>query len=144
MMDDFDISTTSHKDYLRKIALISLRLNKAIKQDDWDAIKVLRVTYSNWMKEADFTAQQNNKDKSEFASCFGEVAAFLESKGFIDTINLDFPRDIVDRTIGNLNSYTKDLVLSENGLGDLLESTIALMNKPEEDEEADYVYGADD
>lgn len=144
MMDDYEITTTAHKDYLKKIALVSLRLNKAIKTDDWEALKVLRQAYSSWMKEADFTAQQNNKDKSDFASCFGEIAAFLETKGFIDTINLDFPRDIVDRTIGNLNSYTRDLVLSENGLGDLLESTIALMNKPDEDEEEDYVHGDED
>lgn len=96
------------------------------------------------MKEADFTAQQANKDKSDFASSFGEVAAFLESRGFIDTIDLEFPRDTVDKTIGNLNSYTRDLVLNENGLGDLLESTIKLMNAPEEDEDSDYEYGDDD
>jgi len=140
-MEDFEIVTRAHKDYLIMIATVSLKLKKALKSNDLDSLKVLRPMFSAWMKEADFTAQQNNKDKTDFASCFGEIAAFLEEKGFIDTITLEFDRDMVDKTIGNLNSYTRDLVLSENGLGDLLESTIKLMNAPDEDEDSDYEYG---
>jgi len=144
MMEDFEIVSTAHKDYLVMIATVSLKLKKALKNDDWEAIKTLRIAYSSWMKEAEFTAQQVNKDKSDFASCFGEIAAFLETRGFIDTIDIEYDRDTVDKTIGNLNSYTRDLVLSENSLGDLLEATIKLMNAPEEDEDADYVYSDED
>ena len=144
MMEDYEINTTSHKDYLKKIAVVSLELDKALKSKDWDTVKTLRITFSSFMKEADFTAAQANKDKSDFVSSFGEVAAFLETMGFIDVIDLTYPRDMVDRTIGNLNSYTRDLVLNESGLGDLLEGTIKLMNAPEEDEEADYEFDTED
>jgi len=143
MMEDFEITTTSHKDYLRKICKISLNLDKAIEANDGDNIKILRATYSAFMKEGNFTEQQANKDKSNFVSSFGELAAFLEVEGFVEMIDLTFPRDMVDRTIGNLNSYIRDLVLNESGLADLLESTIQLMNAPDEDEDADYEYGSD-
>lgn len=90
------------------------------------------------MQSAMFTESSKKSRKvkedkeAELIPSICEVIAICEKKGFFDTIDLSVPRDIVDLTLSNLNSYTRKLVLSETNMGALLEGAIQKMLDSEE------------
>ena len=125
MMEDFDIRTTSHRDYLKKICKCSLKSEDALDLGDAEAFSKLAKLYDNLMKSANFTPIQNKEAQDGKFDSVGELVALCEKeKGKIPRWSLDIPQDIIDYTIKNLNDYTTTLVKEENNLGDLIEEAV--------------------
>lgn len=138
MCESYDIITAAHEDYLLKICKISLAIEDATASDNWDLVLKLGKMYDTWMKSAQFAESSKKKDKiDESIPAICEVIKMVEEQGFIDKIDLDVPRDIVDLTYNNLCNYTRKLVLSETNLSALLEKAIEKIAESEEEGDID-------
>lgn len=86
------------------------------------------------MKSGRFTAAQNKGESGEFIDSIGELVAICEKEGFIPRYYTDGPADKVDRTLEDLQSYTKRLVTEEMNLGNMIESSMKeiMMDKERE------------
>jgi hypothetical protein len=76
------------------------------------------------MKSGKFTAAQNKAESGEYVDSISELVAICETQGFIPRFYTDGPQDKVDRTLQDLQSYTRTLVTEEMNLGNLIESAI--------------------
>ena len=71
------------------------------------------------------TAAQNKAENGEAIDSVGELALLCEKEeGFIPTFYKGDPNDKVDKTLEDLKRYTYNLVVKEQGLGDLIESAL--------------------
>lgn len=70
----------------------------------------------------------------------GELALLCEKEeGFIPTFYEGKPNDQVDKTLEDLKRYTYNLVVKEQGLGDLIESALKAMQADAEKEDLEDI-----
>ena len=114
-MEEYERHTLNHypfkdearKDVIRKLAKISVLSDKAIiKGDTKDAVAYLQA-YNTLMKELGIGSEiANNEDTINTLS---ELVSYLEKKGFILNYRINENRDVVDKTIENMQQYVKRL-----------------------------------
>ena len=76
------------------------------------------------MKSGAFTGAQNKGETGECIDSIGELVAMCETEGFIPRYYVDGPQDKVDRTLEDLQNYTRSLVMEESNLGNLIENSM--------------------
>ena len=76
------------------------------------------------MKAGKFTAQQNKSESGEYVDSISELVAICETDGFIPRYYTDGPQDKVDRTLQDIQNYTRTLVTEEMNLGNLIENAV--------------------
>jgi hypothetical protein len=97
------------------------------------------------MKSGKFTAAQNKGESGEFIDSIGELVAICERDGFIPRYYTDGPQDKVDRTLEDLQGYTKTLVTEEMNLGNMIESSMKeIMADKEREAQVDADNGDED
>jgi hypothetical protein len=97
------------------------------------------------MKSGKFTAAQNKGESGEFIDSVGELVAICERDGFIPRYYTDGPQDKVDRTLEDLQGYTKTLVTEEMNLGNMIESSMKeIMADKEREAQVDADNGDED
>ena len=125
MIEDYEIKTRAHQDYLKNIAKTSLAMDYMMANGDLDGYKKLAATYDALMKSANFAEAKVDKKKEEANNTFGQLYELAEKHGFIpDYYSLEESQeqmDIVDKTIRNLKTWTKKLITEEPNLQELLE-----------------------
>lgn len=141
MMDSFDIQTPSHIDSLKLICKTSLKCHQLIDLGDIEGFQKMSRVYDTLMKSAKFTAVQNKAESGEFMESISELVLLCEKEGgFIPRFYTDSPRDKVDMTIRDMQSYNRSLIENETNLSDLIEGAVkALQRQAEikEDEDVD-------
>lgn len=101
-------------DQARKICKISSEIDSRIRAGtDFDK---LMGSYDKLVKTAEFTPK-NSKNENDFSS-FGEVAAWLERRGWINEYFDDVNKDIVDEVVQNLQAFNQRLYINESGIGE--------------------------
>lgn len=90
--------------------------------------------YDSLMKSGKFTASQNKAENGEAVDSVGEIVAMCEKDGFIPRFYVDKPQDKVDRTIQDIQSYTRTLVTEEMNLGNLIEQAVKQIQEDKEKE----------
>lgn len=80
--------------------------------------------YEAMMKAGKFTAQQNKSESGEYVDSISELVAICETDGFIPRYYTDGPQDKVDRTLQDIQNYTRTLVTEEMNLGNLIENAV--------------------
>ena len=70
------------------------------------------------------TASQNKAENGEYVDSVAELVAICEKDGFIPRYYTDGPQDKVDRTLQDLQKYTRTLVTEEMNLGNLIENAV--------------------
>lgn len=124
MMESYDIQTAGHKDTLKLICKTSLKANQLIDMGDIEGYQKMSKVYDTLMKSGKFTAAQNKAATGEYVDSISELVAMCEKDGFIPRYYTDGPQDKVDRTLQDLQNYTRTLVTEEMNLGNLIESAI--------------------
>jgi len=124
MMESYDIQTAGHKDTLKLICKTSLKANQLIDMGDIEGYQKMSKVYDTLMKSGKFTAAQNKAATGEYVDSISELVALCEKDGFIPRYYTDGPQDKVDRTLQDLQNYTRSLVMEEMNLGNLIESAI--------------------
>ena len=138
MMSSYDIQTAGHIDTLKLICKTSLKANQLIDIGDVEGFQKMSKVYDGLMKSGKFTAAQNKAESGEYVDSISELVAICEKDGFIPRYYTDGPQDKVDRTLQDLQSYTRTLVTEEMNLGNLIEQAVKQieLDKIKEAEEA--------
>lgn len=139
MMNSYDIQGAGHKDTLIMICKASLKANQLIDSGDIEGFQKMSKVYDSLMKSGKFTAAQNKGESGEFVDSVGELVAVCEKEGFIPRYYVDGPQDKVDKTLLDLQQYTKNLVTEEMNLGNMIEASLKEIAKDREREATDDV-----
>lgn len=134
MMNSYDIQGAGHKDTLIMICKASLKANQLIDAGDIDGFQKMQKAYDSLMKSGKFTAAQNKGESGDFIDSIGELVALCEKEGFIPRYYTDGPQDKVDRTLQDLQQYTRTLVTEEMNLGNMIEASLREIAKDKERE----------
>lgn len=124
MMQSYDVQGAGHKDTLVLICKASLKANQLIDAADVDGFQKMSRVYDSLMKSGNFTAKQNKEEIGEAVDSVGELVAMCEKEGFIPRYYTDGPQDKVDRTLQDLQGYTRSLVMDEMNLGNMIENAM--------------------
>lgn len=124
MMRSYDIQSAGHKDTLIMVCKTSLKANQLIDAGDIEGFQKMQKAYDSLMKSGKFTAAQTKEQDSESIDSIGELVALCEKEGFIPRYYVGSPKDYVDRTLQDMQKYTKTLVTEELNLGNLIESAV--------------------
>ena len=134
MMASYDIQGAGHIDTLKLVCKTSLKANQLIDIGDIEGFQKMSKVYDSLMKSGKFTAQQNKAESGEFIDSIGELVALCEKEGFIPRYYIDEPNDKVDRTLQDLQSYTRDLINEETNLSSMIEHALREIEKDKENE----------
>ena len=129
MMNSYDIQGAGQKDTLIMICKASLRANESIDVGDIEGFQKASKVYDSLMKSAKLTAAQNKENSNDVVDSIGELVALCEREGFIPRYHVDEPMDKADRVLQDMQKYTRDLVVEELGLGNLIENSIKMMER---------------
>lgn len=135
MMSSYDIRTASHIDYLLKICRLSLKIDQSLEFNDIDGFQKMSKVYDLLMKSAKFTAAQSKDAANDYTDSVGMIVARCEEEaGFIPRYVTERD-DVVDATLKDMNSFTRELIMSEMNLGNMIEIYLQKMLAEENKEE---------
>lgn len=129
MMESYDIQTAGHKDTLIMLCKTSVKANKLLDAGDIEGFQKMSRVYDQLMKSGRFQAAQNKGETGDFIDSVGELVAMCEKEGFIPRYYVDGPQDKVDKTIEDLQHYTRTLVTEEQNLGNMIETSLREIEK---------------
>ena len=144
MCGSYDIQSAGHVDTLKLVCKTSLKANQLLDIGDVDGAQKMIKMYDSLMKSGKFTAAQNKAESGEYVDSVSELVALCEKDGFIPRYYTDGPKDKVDKTLLDLQSYTRTLVTEEMNLGNLIESAIKQIELDKEKEAIEDGEDADD
>lgn len=123
-------------DQALKICKISLLIDQKIRAGE--NFKDLLSNYDKLVQTADFTPK-NAKNANDFDSA-GEIFAYLEKTGWVNKFYDGVNRDIVDKTIQNIQAWVRHLYVNETGISDDIQKKIEGLKiaKELEDQMSDY------
>ena len=134
MMESYDIQSAGHIDILKKCCKTSLKADQLLDIGDVEGAQKMVKMYDLLMKSGKFTAAQNKGQSGEAVDSLAELFAMCEEDGFIPRYYVDGPQDKVDRTLQDLQMYTKNLVEEETNLSNLIENAMRQIEKDKEKE----------
>lgn len=114
-ISSFDINNPMQLDAVRKANITSIMIDRSIRTGDVKALKDLTATLASFMKMAKIEELIESQE-SDVLRTVADLAAHLESKGFEFEFYDKVERDIVDKTIANIQDYLRTLVLESTGL----------------------------
>lgn len=106
----------------RQLCKISFLIEQAIRGGDTKDLSSLVASYDKISSGLGFS-EKNLKDPDNFESV-GEVFAYLEATGWINPFFNGVPKDIVDRTIQNIQNSNRQLYLGETNIGEEINKRI--------------------
>lgn len=124
-------------DQALKLCKMSYEIDCRIRAgEDFD--KIL-ASYEKLTKIADFTPK-SSKNSNDFDN-LGQLARWLEKRGWKNKYYDDVPKDVVDETIRNIQAWNQHLYTDESGIGDEITQRIENLKvaKQLEDNEGYYV-----
>lgn len=128
MMQTQNINGTLQMDQAFKLCKISLIIDQKIRADD--NYKDDLSNYDKLAKIADFTPK-NVKNANDFDSA-GEICAYLEKTGWINKYYDGVDRDIVDKTMKNIQGWLRHLYVNETGIADDIQNRIEMLKAAKE------------
>ena len=134
MMESYDIQSAGHIDTLKMICKTSLKANQLLDIGDVDGAQKMVKMYDMLMKSGKFTAAQNKSESGNVVDSISELIMMCEKDGFIPRYYVDQPMDKVDRTLQDLQKYTRTLVTEEMNLGNLIENAVKQIQADKEKE----------
>lgn len=137
MTNCFDIEDSDSISTLILICKTDLKMNQMLDSGDIDGYNKLARTYDTLRKSAKFTAVQNKKEDSNFIDTVGELVAYCErEKGQIPEFEINTAKDIIDKEIDDLKSYTKSLIYKDTSIAQQIESYLKQRQMMEENKQA--------
>lgn len=109
-----------------------------------DGAQKMVKMYDMLMKSGKFTAAQNKTESGNAVDSISELVMLCEKDGFFPRYYVDGPQDKVDRTLQDLQNYTRQLVTEEMNLGSLIESAVKQIQIDKEKEAERNAEAADD
>lgn len=144
MIESYDIQSAGHLDTLKMICKTSLKSNQLLDIGDVDGAQKMIKMYDMLMKSGKFQAVQNKTESGNAVDSISELVMLCEKDGFFPRYYTDGPQDKVDRTLQDLQNYTRQLVMEEMNLGNLIESAVKQIQADKEKEAEQNAEAAND
>ena len=144
MTNSYDIQSAGHVDTLKLVCKTSLKANQLLDIGDVDGAQKMIKMYDSLMRSGKFTAAQNKAESGEYVDSVSELVALCEKDEFIPRFYTDGPQDKVDKTLLDLQTYTRTLVTEEMNLGNLIENAVKQIEIDREKEAIEDGEDADD
>jgi hypothetical protein len=115
MMISNKIETPQEETYLKKLAVISLKMDKELEAGNYGQVKQLGDLFSKYMADSKFRAMdQTDASKTGGLRTFSQIYAEVEKDEFIPPWEeyrkvKGLEQDIVDKTIMHILNYTLKL-----------------------------------
>ena len=114
-MEEYERHTLSHypfkdearRDMVRKLAKLSAISDHCIANGDNKEATAILQSYNTLMKELGISTQTANSENT--IESLSELVAYLEKTGFLLNYKITENRDIVDKTIENMQQYVRRL-----------------------------------
>lgn len=94
-----------------------------------EGFQKMSKVYNDLMKSAKLTAAQIKVEDGEEIDSISELVALCEKEGFIPRYYTAGPKDHVDRTLQDMQNYTRSLVTQELNLGNMIELAVKDIEK---------------
>ena len=113
------IETTQDMIYLKKLAIISLKMDKELEEGNYDEAKKLGDLFSKYMADSKFRAMdKTDADKTGGIRNFCTIYSEVEKDGFIPPWEYyrkirGISQDVVDKTIMHIENFTLKLNKAE-------------------------------
>ena len=118
-----DVNGAKSMDEAKKLCKISLLIEQRIRAgEDFDK---LLGSYEKLTKIADFTPK-NARNINDFDSV-GELFSWLEKRGWINPFYTGVTQDIVDDTMKNMQTYTRNLYINETSISEEIDRRLAAL-----------------
>ena len=119
-MEEYEKHTLSHypfkdearRDMVRKLAKLSALADYAISTGDNKEATTILTSYNTLMKELGIRTE-TTKDENTIET-LSELVGYLEKTGFLLNYKITENRDIVDKTIANMQQYVRRLFTDSN------------------------------
>jgi hypothetical protein len=158
-MEEYERHTLSHypfkdearRDMVRKLAKLSAISDHCIANGDNKEATTVLQSYNTLMKELGISTQTASNENT--IESLSELVAYLEKTGFLLNYKITENRDVVDKTIENMQQYVRRLftdssetvnemynskVLSQDGGTDITDEDIENLYAASEEEGVDY------
>jgi len=119
-MEEYERHTLSHypfkdearRDMVRKLAKLSAIADHCIANGDNKEATTVLQSYNTLMKELGISTQTSTDENT--IESLSELVAYLEKSGFLLNYRVSESRDIVDKTITNMEQYVRRLFTDSN------------------------------
>jgi hypothetical protein len=158
-MEEYERHTLSHypfkdearRDMVRKLAKLSAISDHCIANGDNKEATTVLQSYNTLMKELGISTQTASNENT--IESLSELVAYLEKTGFLLNYKITENRDVVDKTIENMQQYVRRLftdssetvnemynskVLSQDGGTDITDEDIENLYTASEEDGVDY------
>ena len=116
-----DVSNPMQKDAIKKACKMSIALDRAIINGDSKEINELSKAYQNFVKTAKID-DLITASSQDVISNVAQLVKFIEDEGFEFKYYDDVDRDIVDKSMKDIQDFIKRLVLDATGLEGVFET----------------------
>jgi uncharacterized coiled-coil protein SlyX len=158
-MEEYERHTLSHypfkdearRDMVRKLAKLSAISDHCIANGDNKEATTVLQSYNTLMKELGISTQTASNENT--IESLSELVAYLEKTGFLLNYKITENRDVVDKTIENMQQYVRRLftdssetvnemynskMLSQDGGTDITDEDIENLYAASEEDGVDY------
>ena len=119
-MEEYERHTLSHypfkdearRDMVRKLAKLSAIADHCMAEGDNKEATTVLQSYNTLMKELGISTQTASSENT--IESLSELVAYLEKTGFLLNYKISENRDIVDKTIANMEQYVRRLFTDSN------------------------------
>lgn len=150
-MEEYERHTLSHypfkdearRDMIRKLAKLSAIADHSISNGDNKEATAVLQSYNTLMKELGISTQTSSNENT--IESLSELVAYLEKTGFLLNYKVTENRDIVDKTIENMQQYVRRLFTdSSETVNEMYNSKMLNMESGTEmtDEDIENLYAA--
>lgn len=127
----YPIAPGLQTDQAKKLCKISLLIDNTIRGGD--DIRNLMNGYKELITIGGF-APKNAKNAQDFDS-ISELFSYLEKTNYLNQFHTGTPKDIVDKTIQNIQSYNRRLILGETNIQDQANDKLLAFIRAQEQEQ---------
>lgn len=111
MCETSSIETTGDKDYLKKIAILSMKMDEELENGNYAQAKQLGDLFSKYMADSKFRASDKDDSNKSGIRTFSQLYAEVEKDGFIPPWQKfekikGLTQDLVDKTIMHIENFT--------------------------------------
>ena len=134
-MEEYERHTLSHypfkdearRDMVRKLAKLSAIADHCIAEGDNKEATTVLQSYNTLMKELGISTQTASDENT--IESLSELVAYLEKTGFLLNYKISENRDIVDKTISNMEQYVRRLFTDSSETLHEMYETATLQNQ---------------
>lgn len=132
IVNSYSVFGGNQLDQIKKICKVSLVIDQKIRNGE-DYSKDIK-SYNDLSKLANLEAK-NIKDATDFSSV-GEIFSYLEkNKKWLNEFYNNVDKDIVDKTMHDMQNWSKNFYINESSIPSEVESRLAALQMAEEMEE---------